>query len=178
MEQERYELVKVISSRLLRALLIWFIFCTVVLTVSSLILEQHVPVLLATWSFGVLGGFISLHRRLKTLGIPDLKLLGESWCYTILAPFVGGMLAALLFIIFLSNLISGDLFPKFILDDADRYQQDTLRFQDLLKCRAEHVTDYAKLLVWSFIAGFSEKFVVNILGQFESSALDQHQGEK
>lgn len=168
MNPERFDLVKLISCRLLKALVIWLAVCITILVVS-LIVADRVPVIMATLCFGILGGLISLHRRLKTMSIYDLRLLGQSWNYTILSPLVGGLLGCILYIIFISELVSGDFFPKFELDDADRAKYGTLLFQDLLEVHAPEVSDYAKLLVWAFIAGFSEKFVVNILGQFEAS---------
>ena len=172
MNQERFDLVKHISCRLLKALLIWLVVCIAIL-VGSLLFSGRVPVTMATLCFGILGGFISLHRRLKVMSIYDLRLLGGSWNYTILSPFVGGLLGSILYILFISELISGELFPKFVLDDDDRAKPGSLMFQDLLQVRAAEIADYAKLLIWSFIAGFSEKFVINVLGQFESSAAKQ-----
>jgi hypothetical protein len=61
----------------------------------------------------VIGGFVGLQRRLKDLTIQDLTLMSNSWIYTCLSPLVGGVLALLLYILFISKLVSGDLFPLF-----------------------------------------------------------------
>jgi len=169
MNQERFDLIKLISSRLLMALLTWLMVCIVIL-VGFCYFTCVVPVAMVTLCLGILGGFISLHRRLKLMSIYDLRLLGGSWHYMILSPFVGGIFACLFYIVCIGGLIGGELFPNFKLDVADQTVPGSLIFIDLFEVRAAEISDYAKLLIWSFISGFSEKFVVNVLGQLESSA--------
>jgi hypothetical protein len=68
-----------------------------------------------------------------------------------LAPLVGGILAVILYMLFLSGLPSGDLFRT----AAD----DGCRCGRLPKLMAQHgvaYQDYAKMLVWSFVASFGE----------------------
>lgn len=119
---------------------------------------------------GAIGGFVSLQRRLKNLTVADLELLSSSRVYIWLAPLVGGVLALLLYILFLSGLIRGDLFPAF---EADN---DLKNIKGILSLPAQYASngyaDYAKLLFWSFVAGFSENFVTNIIGRFEGDAVN------
>lgn len=172
MMNKRYQLVKSASARLVKVLAAWSFVALIILTVFVLFVEW-VPVLVVTLGCGVLGGFISLQRRLKTLSIKDLELLNRSWYYTLLSPLTGGFLAVVLYMIFISGLLTGDLFPGFTLDPADTATPGSVVFKDIIQVRANTVQDYAKLLVWSFIAGYSEKFVINILGQFRSTALER-----
>ena len=117
---------------------------------------------------GVIGGFVSLQRRLKDLTLQDLELLANSKVYLMLAPMVGGVLAMVLYLIFLSGLLRGDMFPEFVSLSSDK----TTGFPTIFEQYAKHgFSDYAKLLVWAFIAGFSEKFVTNVLGRFEGAAV-------
>lgn len=117
---------------------------------------------------GVIGGFVSLQRRLKDLTLQDLELLANSKVYLMLAPMVGGVLAMVLYLIFLSGLLRGDMFPEFVSLSTDK----TTGFPTIFEQYGKHgFSDYAKLLVWAFIAGYSEKFVTNVLGRFEGSAV-------
>ncbi len=116
---------------------------------------------------GAVGGFVSLQRRLKQLGEDDLELLETSWAYVALAPLVGGILALLLYMLFLSKLVSSPLFPTFVLDsDVD----GDVTWQNFLIISHIHgdFDAYAKLAFWSFVAGFSERFVIDVVSQFEA----------
>nr|WP_315597669.1 hypothetical protein [uncultured Cupriavidus sp.] len=117
---------------------------------------------------GSIGGFVGLQRRLKDLTEDDLELLATSWFHTSLSPLVGSVLALLMYILFLSGLLSGSLFPSFIADDSGT--QD-----GFLSIANQHARDgfsgYAKLLFWSFVAGFSEHFVTDVIGRFEGEAI-------
>ena len=122
---------------------------------------------------GALGAFVSLHRRLKSLGADDLQLLASSWFNAWLIPLIGGVLATVLYCLFLSGLLSGELFPSFCRGVVEKYKDPVAAsaqpsaFWRLLECQGNEPRDYAKLFFWSFLAGFSEKFVVDIIGHFE-----------
>jgi hypothetical protein len=115
---------------------------------------------------GFIGGFVGLQRRLKDLTVDDLELIGSSTIYTWLSPLVGGVLALLLHILFLSDLLSGQLFPRFV---ADANQDPG--FVSIFQQQAQTYQDYAKLLFWCFVAGFSERFVTDVIGRFEGTAI-------
>lgn len=114
---------------------------------------------------GVIGGFVGLQRRLKELTVPDLKLIQESWIYTLLSPLVGGVLALLLYVLFLSDLISGELFPHFV-SKVD----NCLGYQCLFEQYGGY-KDYAKLIFWCFVGGYSERFVTDVISRFEGAAV-------
>jgi hypothetical protein len=130
---------------------------------------------------GALGAFVSLQRRLKSLSSDDLRLLAESWFHAWLSPLVGGILATVLYCLFLAGLLGGELFPSFcqgILTLPGNGAAEPNRpsgFAALFRCTADGPRDYAKLMFWSFLAGFSEKFVVDIIGHFESQGTRQTQ---
>lgn len=67
--------------------------------------------------------------------------------------------AFVLYIIFMGGLVSGELFPKFV-NDTSTYVNTT---EFLTAVDPETYQDFAKILVWSFIAGYSETFVPNII---------------
>ncbi len=114
---------------------------------------------------GAIGGFVGLQQRLKRLSGNDLALLANSWVCISLPPVVGGILAVLAYVLFISGLLMGDLFPTFVPDDAPGQPQG---FRVLF---AVHGTaqDYAKMIFWCFVAGFSERFMTDIISRFDSS---------
>ncbi|MEM8783797.1 MAG: hypothetical protein AAGE65_13210 [Planctomycetota bacterium] len=153
------------TRRLLGAIATTFLILVVSVSVC-LLLDWPIPVALATFFAGALGGFIGIQRRLKSLEALDLALLTKSWCYVLLSPLVGGILAMLVYVLFISGLIRGPLFPEFthLLDPS------AVGLQRLFQSASEDFSDYAKLTVWCFLAGYSERFVVNILGVLEGRA--------
>ncbi len=169
---ERLEMIKVISNRLWLALTL---LLAVMIAGAYLVSGGYNDLIGATsWMVlltGIIGGFISLQKRLKALGHDDLLLLARSWVYVVLSPLVGGILALLLYILFISGLVEGDLFPTFVPDvvdpTADAASAGSL--MDLFAIHAQGHQDYAKLLFWCFLAGYSEEFVTNIISRFESA---------
>src|SRR5687768_2496382 len=93
-----------VTRRLFIALIVLF---SLSLTAAALLAESTYIVPLLVFASGLIGGFVGLQRRLKDLTLSDLELIAESWVYTGLSPLVGGVLAFLLFILFLSGLVSG-----------------------------------------------------------------------
>jgi hypothetical protein len=129
-----------------------------------------VPTPLAVLFVGFVGGFIGLQRRLKTLPPEDLTLLANSWVCIALSPIAGAILAVLVYLLFISGLLAGNMFPTFVPDDQVNKIQG---LRTIFEVHCPTSSDYAKVLFWSFIAGFSERFATNIIGQFESRGLQQ-----
>lgn len=124
---------------------------------------------MAAFAVGVIGGFVGLQRRLKRMTEDDLALLANSWVYVCLAPLVGGVLAVLVYVLFVSGLLAGDLFPKFVPDEgADK-------INGLAAIFAIHgdAAAYAKMVFWCFVAGFSEHFATDIISRFETRVSDE-----
>ena len=76
------------------------------------------------------------------------------------SPLLGAVFALLLLFMFMSGLLSGALFPK-------AAEGHTRLF---LGCVPSTCVEVAKLLVWSFIAGFAEKFVPDALDKLQTRA--------
>ena len=108
-------------------------------------------------------GAVSFERRLQSLpsrgeSLGDLvELSSGSGLY--LSPFTGGVFAIVLYVLFSTGLAEGIIFPKFnelataagtLSEFASRIHPGTTQ-------------DWAKLLIWSFIAGFAERFVPDTL---------------
>jgi len=107
---------------------------------------------------GNIGGYVGFHKSLGGLKDGEIIDLATSW-WSIIAPsFIGGVLAMVLYILFLSGIISGELFPRF--KPESTAAQGVL---SLLDQKADDLHSYAKLFFWSFVGGFNQKHVVDII---------------
>jgi len=150
------------------------------------LLFSRVTVLMVVAAAGALGGFVSALRRLyvfqrifpvnffKTRRKVDFYLI----IYSMIPSLVGTIAAVALYLIFASGLVKGDLFPQFHLSPVSHRPDDFQNF--VFNWQPVAPADYAKTLVWSFIAGFSERFVPDLLERFASSqqqTLDRDQAQ-
>ena len=119
---------------------------------------DEIRVMALLFIFGNLGSYLSIHKSLGDLADREVIELSKSWLALITPSVVGGILAIILYIFFLSGLISGDLFPKF------REDLDVRRGLDaILDQHATGMQEYAKLLFWGFIAGFNQRYAIDII---------------
>lgn len=141
-----------------RLLIIFIVLGAVSITIAYFGAGTRVPVLV--FLFGNIGAYVGVHRNLAQLSDADLNGLADSWLGLVVPSFVGGILAFIIYILFLSTIISGELFPVFLLDsDHPKLESfDILSYQ-----HAQNPADYAKLFFWSFIAGFNQKYAVDII---------------
>ena len=159
----KVELIKEVTRRLVVSLLLLIALSAAIL-ITLLCLKISLSMWAVTMALGMCGGFISVQRRLKDFTEEDLQLLATSWPYVFLSPIAGGTLAVILYMLFVSGLLAGELFPMF--EAGTTTEKD---FSRLLDCTANAYTDYAKLIFWAFVAGFSESFVTDIIGSFAKS---------
>lgn len=160
-------LIRTISNRLMGVLTI--LVCLFIPGAFYTLYHGGIPTALAVFAVGIVGGVVGLHRRLKKMSDDDLVLLANSWVYVCLSPLVGGILAVVTYVCFVSELLKGDFFPKFVQDDAGE-QANGLGVLFSVHCAA--AADYGKALLWAFIAGFSERFATDIISRFDSEAAD------
>jgi hypothetical protein len=123
---------------------------------------------------GVLGGFTSCLRRVYTMTrsvdpISAIQSLTASYASMIAAPALGCVFAIAMHLCLVGGLVSGALFPSLSLEDAG--QGAHMHFTDFLYGTVVGTSaDFAKLLVWSFIAGFAERLLPDLLDTFSSKA--------
>jgi hypothetical protein len=142
--------------------------CALLVVVSifgfTLFLHGRLMVSWVCFGCGLLGGFVSIQQRLKRLGDEELELLSRSWFQILLIPVYGGIFSLVLYVGFLSEIIKGPLFPHFVIPVFTTpmpTSNDLVQF--LVTTYPASGQDVAKLLFWSFFAGFSERFVPQIL---------------
>lgn len=132
----------------------------------------------ACFGCGLVGGFVSIQQRVKNFGEEELDLLSLSWFQVLLIPVYGGIFALVLYLAFLSNIIESPLFPHFA---SPAFSQPIPSTQDVANFFAKTYpatgADLTKLLFWSFVAGFSERFVPQILDTVQTRRSNGSHGE-
>ena len=113
---------------------------------------------------GLVGGFVSIQQRIKNFGDEELELLSLSWYQVLLIPVYGGIFSLVLYLCFLSGIVEGPLFPSFA---GPAFSPPVPTVQDLAAFFSQTYPatgkDLTKLLFWSFVAGFSERLVPQII---------------
>ena len=122
---------------------------------------------------GAIGGTMSLIQRVQSLPEADPLLFRLSGSTTVLQslvipPLTGAIFAALLLLIFMSGVVSGEIFPKFNLPPPKGHGVDFLNFYQ--NTDAADGKAFALALIWSFIAGFAERFVPNTINRLTAQA--------
>jgi hypothetical protein len=118
---------------------------------------------------GILGGFVSIQQRIRKIPDPELQLLSKSWYQILLIPIYGGIFSLILYVIFLSGLLGGQFFPSFDFPDIPATGIDSEYLRDFLTYTYPSTgPDLAKLIFWCFVAGFSERFVPQIISNIST----------
>ncbi|PPD50849.1 MAG: hypothetical protein CTY16_00875 [Methylobacter sp.] len=126
--------------------------------------------------FGLIGGYISSQRRMQMIptdGDPlsSVYALQNGQYFLWFAPMLGAVFAVVLMLLFISGIVQGKIFPAYV----ELCSQNTLNQQPCLawtQLLPKTSADYALLFLWSFIAGFAERFVPDTLDRIISRAED------
>lgn len=128
------------------------------------------PVLVVVALSGMLGAFFSALTRLYRVNELPLALISETvlelkgihlMMYSLVPPVVGAIAAVVIYVGFVSKLIGGGLFPE--MDCKTTANKCTEFVQVLNDYGPKEAVDYGKVLIWAFIAGFSERLVPDML---------------
>lgn len=128
-------------------------------------------ILLLVFCAGSVGAVINNYYRLAKLSEVDKVALealdGAVFTMQIyVSVLISGVLALVMYGLFLSGLLQGDLFPKF----KNTAQDFESIFRLLRSVIPNQNIDSAKAIVWAFIAGFSERLVPNVLDRLINQA--------
>ena len=125
--------------------------------------ENRSYLVLLVFIAGLLGGFVSIQQRLPSITLDELKVLSSSWVSITLIPINGGVFAIVLMLMFAGHIVQGQIFPVY--PDAQQFLvSDAQSFLNWLNLSYPvSGVDIAKLLFWSFVSGFSERFVPQII---------------
>ncbi|MDV7338943.1 hypothetical protein RYZ26_05030 [Terasakiella sp. A23] len=128
---------------------------------------------------GVLGSMLSSLNRVYNFEYNDnsidaLNVLSADKTYLILyalvPPLVGAISAGLLYLMFAAGLIQGDIFPIFSCELGPGKCDEFQTF--LSSWNPKDANDYAKMIFWGAVAGFSERMVPNLIGKMASKVED------
>lgn len=163
-KEERQKRIIIVTKRLLL-----FVAISLILTVSIFgitILIEKVDKFYTSWlvfQCGIIGGFVSIQQRLPSIEDDELHLLSKTWASVLLIPVYGGIFALVLYVLFLSGMLRNSLFPNFYMPffNLPVEAKDIIKF--LRECYPLTGPDLAKLIFWSFVAGFSERFVPQLI---------------
>ena len=121
---------------------------------------------------GAIGSFVSVTLRIQ--GIRDNTQLAQniySFKYSLttvqIAPLTGMVFAILLSLIIYGGLVGGSMFPNInIHPPKDGAVIDPNSYTQVLN----NIAEFSKLLVWSFIAGFSERLIPDMVDRLSDKA--------
>jgi hypothetical protein len=163
-----------------RSIVLWLFFATLVIATfaggallyADLTDTELLSILPVVILAGVLGSFVSaLNRIYSTKDIFPITsysvfLRGTSTyliAYSSIPALVGAISSTILYVVFASEIVVGPFFPGFA---CKLGEGSCLEFQQFLTSwTPAYAQDYAKSIVWGFVAGFSERFVPDILNK-------------
>ena len=134
----------------------------------------HATTLTVVLFVGAMGGLISMQQRFQSASnegdlIENVSQLRQGRASIWLSPVSGAVFAGVLYLIITAGLLQGDLFPQMTHRGGpeggpEGHGVALLKF--LQGIEPKTYADYAKLMVWSFLAGFAERLVPDTLSRF------------
>lgn len=163
----RCEKLLIVTRRLIMMTMLAFGFVATIFLIT-LTTGQRFMVSWACFGCGLVGGFVSIQQRMKNVSDEELDLLSRSWFQILLIPVYGGIFAIVLYLAFLSGIVEGTLFPRLSIPSFG-IPPSTADMKNLFMSTYPTTgVDLAKLIFWSFVAGFSERLVPQIISKTEN----------
>ncbi len=121
---------------------------------------------------GIVGGFVSSQRRMQNIpseGDPLISVFGldNAGYFLWLSPLLGAIFAVILALMFVAGLLKGSVFPDFYVP-LRGVPRGLPFFHFTWNTLPTSGAEYAKLLVWAFLAGFAERLVPDSLDRLAS----------
>jgi hypothetical protein len=157
----------IVTKRLIMMTLIALGFVATIFLLT-LITGKRFMVSWACFGCGLVGGFVSIEQRLKDVNDEELDLLSRSWYQILLIPVYGGIFALVLYVAFLGGIIEGALFPRLTIPGFGTPPSTQDLTNLFISTYPTTGVDVAKLIFWSFVAGFSERLVPQIISKTEN----------
>ena len=164
---------KVILYRL-GVVLLTLILASVSFVILFYLASQQMGTMLFALLIGGIGSCISFFLRFPKLGETELNFMVSSWWSIVVPMIVGLIMGGFIYIVFFAGILTGDggkglftsnLFPLFT--NPGLSSGEPLNLNHALEIRPVSVQDFGKLLVWCFLAGYSERLVPNLLSNLE-----------
>jgi hypothetical protein len=127
-----------------------------------------IPIIAFVLVASILGSAINETSEHRRAPIPHTRLdLLVYLCWKLLVAFV---FAILLYFLFMSKLVTGPLFPEFQGITAGSESADYKNMLDFMtNAKPKANLDAAKIMVWSFIAGYAERLVPNLISKISKA---------
>ena len=157
-------------------LLLAIIASAVVSVVVFVAYTEQLGSLVFALLIGAAGAAVSIARRVESLSEKEAHAIETSWWPLVVPCLVGIAMGGMIYFLFMASILAGDgekglftsnLFPKFT--KVESPEGRLLNLKDVLSVRPAGIIDFGKLLVWCFLAGFSERLVPNVLHGIEGS---------
>ena len=187
-EWARSRITRVVSRQMCLFTIIVFFFVLFDLVAAYRGYHSFVSLFPLILLMGAFGAFISLVQRVQSFPqsggetiLNVLNLRRGRWGF-LLAPLSGALFALLAYLLFISGFVKGDLFPSILYDPKELSPNDpTLHIYLSFNSYAylmmpKSPTDFAKLLIWCFIAGFAERLIPDALNRLIARRLEGYVG--
>jgi hypothetical protein len=117
------------------------------------------------------GSVVNNYHRLAKLSEVDKAVAAqiENSVFTLqiyVSLLISGILGLVMYGLCMTSLLGGELFPQFIGTEAG--YQTMSSFLNEVKPKAN--LDIGKMLIWAFVAGFSERLIPNVLDRLARQA--------
>lgn len=170
---EIYQQKKIILYRLGVALLVLVVISALLVVLFYMVSDQMGTMIFALLIGGI-ASCVSFFLRFPKLTKVELEFMVTSWWSVIVPIIIGLIMGGFIYIVFFAGILTGDggnglftsnLFPLFT--EPSMEEGEVLSLKTALDIRPVSVQDFGKLLVWCFLAGYSERLVPNILANLE-----------